>query len=309
MRGGTDWSFGGTWPFEPRWFESADGRMHYIDEGPREGRPVVLVHGNPTWGYLYRRFIPPLVAAGHRVIVPDHLGFGRSQKPGDHELYRVPRHAQRFEALLESLELEGAVLVPHDWGGSISLWWATRRPGRLAGLFILNTIAHDLSGGGHPRREPLSVPLPLRLIRTPGLGELLVQGLDALKPVMFRVGIERRDLLTPDVRRAYRDVHSSWSERAGMLVLPRELPLAPGGPVDRMNREIEAGLKRHLRDTPVQVAWGMKDLVLRPQYIDTCWLDTFPDAEVMRLEDAGHFVQEDAHERVVPSLVRFARRV
>ena len=140
VRGIVDWTFGRTWPYEPRWFESADGRMHYVDEGPRDGRPVVLVHGNPTWGYLYRNFIPPLVAAGNRVIVPDHLGFGRSEKPGEAELFRVRRHAERFDALLESLDLNGVVLVPHDWGGPISLWWATHHPGRVAGLFILNTV-------------------------------------------------------------------------------------------------------------------------------------------------------------------------
>ncbi len=76
----TDWTFGGTWPYEPQWFDSPDGRLHYVDEGPRDGKPVVMVHGNPTWGYLYRNFIPPLVDAGYRCIVPDHLGFGRSDR-------------------------------------------------------------------------------------------------------------------------------------------------------------------------------------------------------------------------------------
>lgn len=91
--------------------------MHYVDEGPRDGRPVVVVHGNPTWGYLYRNFIPALVAAGRRVIVPDHLGFGRSDKPGVADLYRVPRHAARLERVLESLDLREATVVPQDWGG------------------------------------------------------------------------------------------------------------------------------------------------------------------------------------------------
>ena len=86
----TDWTFGGLWPFEPCWFETSDGRMHYVDEGPRHGRPIVLVHGNPTWGFLYRDFIGPLTQAGHRAIVPDHLGFGRSDKPADPQLYPHP---------------------------------------------------------------------------------------------------------------------------------------------------------------------------------------------------------------------------
>jgi pimeloyl-ACP methyl ester carboxylesterase len=144
-----DWTFDGTWPYEPQWFDSPDGRMHYVDVGPRDGRPVVLVHGNPTWGYLYRNFIPALVEAGHRAIVPDHLGFGRSDKLADPELYRVPRHARRLDALLELLDLRGATVVPQDWGGPIGLYWATRHPERVAGLFILNTYAHGF------RREAL----------------------------------------------------------------------------------------------------------------------------------------------------------
>ena len=306
MRGVADWTFDGTWPFQPRWFESADGRMHYVDEGPRSGRPVMLVHGNPTWGYLYREFIPALVAGGNRAIVPDHLGFGRSDKPRGPELYRVPRHARRLEALLESLDLKAAVLVPHDWGGPIGLFWATRHPHRVDGLFLINTLAHGFRREMLPAgKRKLPLPLPLHLFRTPGVGELLVQGLDAFKPLVFRLGIERKERLTPTVRRAYRDVHSGWAERAAMLMLPREIPIQAGGPVNDMNGEIEALLRQHFRSKPVRIVWGMKDRVLLPSYVDILWLDTFPSAEVTRIDDAGHFVQEDAHERIVPELTGF----
>lgn len=141
-----DWNFGGQWPYEPRFFDSAEGRLHYVDEGNRDSDPVVLVHGNPTWGFLYRHFIPPLIDAGHRVIVPDHLGFGRSDKPSDPELYRIPRHVARLNALLESLDLRGATLVPQDWGGPIGLSWAVAHPERVARLFILNTYAQRPPG-------------------------------------------------------------------------------------------------------------------------------------------------------------------
>ena len=157
-----DWTFGGAWPFRPRWFASRDGRMHYIDGGPHHGRPVVLVHGNPTWGFIYRNFVGPLAAAGHRVIVPDHFGFGRSDKPNDPAVYTVPRHVERFGALLESLGLRGATVVPQDWGGPIGLSWAVAHPERVERLFILNTFA---------RRPPYpaSVSLSLSL----GTGHLL----------------------------------------------------------------------------------------------------------------------------------------
>lgn len=306
MRRPVDWSFDGSWPYEPLWFRTPDGLLHYVDEGPRDGRPIVLVHGNPTWGYLFRRFIPALVAAGHRVIVPDHLGFGRSEKPAAPDVYGVSRHAGRLEDLLDSLDLDGAVLAPHDWGGPISLRWAGRHPNRVAGLFILNTLAHavgpeTLPGGA----EKLSLPAPLHLFRTPGLGEVLVQGLDAFKPLMFKVAIERTEALTPSVRRAYRSVHAGWSQRAGMLAFARQVPTRAGGAVNAMNLETEALLARHFGAKPARIVWGEKDLVLPPSMIDTTWLRTLPDADVSRIPEAGHFLQEDSPDRVVPELTGF----
>lgn len=294
-----DWSFGGSWPYEPRFFDTPDGRMHYVDEGPPEGRPVVMLHGNPTWGYLYRNFIPALVDAGHRAIVPDHLGFGRSDKPDEPELYRIRRHAERMEALLESLDLRDATVVPQDWGGPIGLWWATRHPERVGRLFILNTYAHRPPG-------KVSLPLPLRLFRTPGVGEVMVKGLDLFKRVfLFRAGVVHRDRLTPDVKRAYRAPHPSWSSRTPILVFPREIPAGPEGPVADLSAEIEAGLEQHFRAKPVKVVWAMKDVAFTPEMLDGLWLRTFPDADVMRIEDAGHYLQEDAHERIVPALLDF----
>jgi pimeloyl-ACP methyl ester carboxylesterase len=307
MAATTDWTFDGTWPYEPKWFDSPDGRMHYVDEGPRDGRPVVMVHGNPTWGYLYRNFIGPLVEAGHRAIVPDHLGFGRSAKPRDGELYRVPRHARRLDALLESLDLRGATVVPQDWGGPIGLYWATRHPERVDGLFVLNTYAHAFRREAlPPGKDKIPLPLPLRLFRTPLVGEVLVKGLDAFKRgFLFGQGVVHRERLTPTVKRAYRAVHAGWSDRTPILVFPREIPVTGEGPVVAMTTEIEAGLKERFRSKPVQIMWAMKDPAFLPIYLDTLWLDTFPDATVTSLEDAGHYLQEDAHERIVPELVAF----
>jgi pimeloyl-ACP methyl ester carboxylesterase len=305
-----DWTFEGTWPYQPRWFESEDGRMHYVDEGPRDSRPVVMVHGNPTWAYLYRHFIPPLAEAGYRAIVPDHLGFGRSDKPDDPGLYRVPRHARRLEALLESLDLSGATVVPQDWGGPIGLYWATRHPERVDGLFILNTYAH----GWHPEvlppgKDKVPLPLPLRLFRMPGIGEVMVKGLDGFKRgFLFGQGVVHRDRLTPVVKRAYRAPHRGWSERTPILVFPREIPVTGEGSVVEMTTEIEAGLERYFRSKPVTIAWAMKDVAFTPDMLEGLWLRTFPDANVIRLEDAGHYLQEDAHELIVPELLRHLGR-
>jgi cis-3-alkyl-4-acyloxetan-2-one decarboxylase len=292
-----DWSFNGSWPYEPRWFESTDGRMHYVDEGPREGKPVVLLHGNPTWGYLYRHFIPPLVEAGHRAIVPDHLGFGRSDKPDQPQLYTIERHAERLDQLLESLDLSGATVVPQDWGGPIGLRWATLHPERVDRLLILNTFAHRPPG-------KVDLPLPIRLFRTPGVGEVMVKGLDLFKRVfLFRAGVMHRERLTSEVRQAYRQPHPTWSSRTPILVFPRQIPSGPEGPVSDLMAEVEQGLQQHFRSKPVRIVWAMKDIAFTPQVLEQLWLNTFPDAEVTRLEDAGHYLQEDAHERIVPVLI------
>lgn len=302
-----DWTFEGTWPYEPKWFDSPDGRMHYVDVGPSDGRPVVMVHGNPTWGYLYRNFIGPVVEAGCRAIVPDHLGFGRSDKPSDPALYTVPRHAERLEMLLESLDLSGAVVVPQDWGGPTSLYWATQHPERIAGLFILNTFAHGFRPEILPEgRDEVPLPLPLRLFRTPGVGEVMVKGLDAFKRgFLFGQGITKKERMTDVVKRAYTDVHSGWRDRTAILVFPREIPVNGEGPVVAMNTEIERRMEEHFRSKPVHICWAMKDVAFLPTYLDTLWLHTFPDAGVTRIEDAGHYLQEDAHEIITPELTRF----
>lgn len=293
-----DWTFGGAWPFQPRWFATPAGQMHYIDEGPRSGRPVVLVHGNPTWGFVYRNFVGPLTAAGHRVIVPDHLGFGRSDKPHDASLYTVSGHIERFDALLESLDLHGATVVPQDWGGPIGLSWAVAHPQRAERLFILNTFAHR-----PPWKVP--IPLPLRLFRAPGTGEVLVKGLNMfVRGFMFRAGVTHPERLTTQVRRAYLAPHSSWASRTAMLAFPRQIPSGPDGPVSELAARLEDGLRRHFAARPVAIAWGMKDPAFTPQWLQL-WLQTFPRADVLRLPDAGHYLQEDAHERIIPALLRF----
>lgn len=293
------WTFGGNWPYEPKWFESGDGRMHYVDEGPRDGRPVVMVHGNPTWGYLYRRFIAAVTDAGYRAVVLDHLGFGRSDKPDSPDLYRIPRHGDRCEALLESLDLDDATVVVQDWGGPIGLTWAARHPDRVRSLAILNTFCH------RPEAK-VGLPVPLRLFRAPGVGEVMVKGLHAFVRVfLFRAGLTHPERLTDDDKAAYLAPHRSWSTRTPVLVFPREIPAGPEGPVSDYLAEVHDRLVPAFRDKPVLVAWPMKDIAFTPDMLDELWLTDFPEAEVVRVEDAGHYIQEDAHEVVIPELLRF----
>lgn len=293
-----DWTFGGLWPYAPRWFDTPDGKVHYIDEGPRDGRPVVLVHGNPTWGFLYRDFIRPLTGAGYRVIVPDFLGFGRSDKPSDPAVYAVDRHARRLSDLLESLDLRGAVAVGQDWGGLV-YDWAAEHPERVAGLFILNTTVHI------PETK-FKVPFALHFFRAPVVGEIMVKGLMMFhKAFLFGVGVVHRERLTEVVKQAYLAPHPTWSSRTGVLAFPRAIPVRPEGPWTRYFTELEAKLSAAYRERPVRIVWAMKDPAFTSQILRGRWLRNLPQADVVELEDAGHYLQEDAHEVIVPRLLEF----
>ncbi|MGJ3245886.1 MAG: alpha/beta fold hydrolase [Elainellaceae cyanobacterium] len=294
-----DWTFGGTWPYQPRWFDSADGRMHYIDEGPRNGRPIVMVHGNPTWGYLYRHFIEAITKAGYRAIALDHLGFGRSDKPDDPKLYQIPRHGDRCEALLESLNLRDATIIVQDWGGPIGLTWAARHPDRVSSLVVLNTFVHRPSG-----KVPL--PLPLRLFRTPIIGEVMVKGLHAfVRFFLFKDGLVYPQRLGNREKAAYLAPHPTWSSRTAILTFPREIPAGPNGRISDFVAVIHDQLLSAFSHKPVFIAWPMKDVAFGPDILQNLWLQDFPNAEVMTIEDAGHYIQEDAYEKVIPQLLSF----
>jgi haloalkane dehalogenase len=300
-RASIDWTFGGTWPYAPRWFDSRDGRMHYVDEGPRDARPIVMVHGNPTWSYLYRRFIAAAVAAGFRAIALDHLGFGRSDKPVVAELYRIPRHAERLDALLEALDLHDATVVVQDWGGPIGLAWAARHPERVRSLAIFNTFAHRPPG-------KVRLPLPIRLFRAPGVGEVMVKGMHAFVRVfLFGAGVTHPERLGPRERAAYLAPHPRWADRTAILVFPREIPAGPAGPVSDFVADIHARLVPAFGAKPVFIAWPMKDVAFTPDMLEGLWLADFPHAQVLRIADAGHYIQEDAHEQVIPPLLAFLR--
>jgi haloalkane dehalogenase len=143
----------------------------------------------------------------------------------------------------------------------------------------------------------------------PGVGELMVKRLDLFKRVfLFRAGVLRRDRLTPAVKRAYRAPHPTAASRTPILVFPREIPSGPSGPVSDLCADIEEQLKLHFRDKPVGIAWALKDIAFSEQALEQLWLKTVPDAEVLRLPDAGHYLQEDAHERIVPALIEHLGR-
>lgn len=284
------------YPFAPRWFDTPDGRMHYVDEGA--GPPVVLVHGTPAWSYLWRRLIPALVTAGHRVIAADHLGFGLSDKAGDAGAtreagYRPEDHARRLAALLDSLALREITLVVHDYGGPIGLSYALDHPERVARLVVLNTWMWRLDGDARIAKGAKVAGGPL--------GRLLYTRLNASPRWLVPSAFADRSRLDAATHRHYLAPFPTPASRLPLWILAREL-LGSGAWYDALwARRERLGAK------PALLLWGMKDPTFGPAYLSR-WRDALPDATVEELPDAGHFVQEEAAEAVASRVLAFLGR-
>jgi pimeloyl-ACP methyl ester carboxylesterase len=286
-----------TAPATRGWVETDGVRLHVVDEGA--GEPVVMLHGNPTSSHLWRNFVPPLVAAGYRAVAPDQLGFGSSDKPSDWRVYSYERHVRHFAAVVDELRLDDVTLVVHDWGGPIALAWAVEHPERVRRLVVLNTVGWPPPPGRRPS-------LGYRVLAAPILGDVLVRGAHAV----VRYALLRRLLTRPIPERdraGYLNAQPSWASRAGILAAIRHsVEVVHGGPArDRLER-VGARLDR-LADKPTLIVWGMRDPILKPTLLRR-WRERFPQADVHELDDASHFLQEDAHERIVPILLDFLER-
>ncbi|MGQ9925317.1 MAG: alpha/beta fold hydrolase [Chloroflexaceae bacterium] len=275
------------YPFRTRRLAVPGGVLSYVDEGA--GPPVVLLHGNPTWSFYYRRLISGL-RDDHRVIVPDHMGCGLSDKPQTYP-YTLSTHIANLDRLLSYLDLGQIDLVVHDWGGPIGLGWAVTHPERVRRLVVLNTAAF------------LSPRLPWRIAvcRYPFFGDLAVRGLNAFALGGTLMAVERP--MRPEVRYGYLLPYRSWRDRVAIQGFVRDIPMHPGHPtwavVDAIDRDL-AALRKH----PLLILWGGKDWCFTDHFL-AGWLERFPAAEALRFDDAGHYVLEDAHEEIVPRVQRF----
>ncbi len=271
-------------------------RLHYIDEG--QGDPVVMLHGNPTWSFLYRNLIESLRrGTAHRVIVPDHIGCGLSEKPDDSRYaYTLENRVDDLEALLEYLGLDRELtLVLHDWGGMIGMAFAARHPERIARLVVTNTAAFHL---------PASKRLPrvLAFCRRSPLAPLLVRGGNAFCHGTALIGCKRRRM-PRDVWRAYVYPYDSWSNRIAVLRFVQDIPLARGDRSYDLVSWVQERLHR-LESIPMLILWGMKDFVFDHHFLEE-WERRFPAARVHRFPQAGHYLFEDEAESITPLLQQF----
>lgn len=282
--------FKSLYPFASNWLELDGLRYHYLDEGLRDAPPVVLLHGNPTWSFYYRHLIPPL-SQTHRVIVPDHMGCGLSDKPQDYP-YTLAQHIKNLERLLAHLALERVSLVLHDWGGVIGMGYAMRHPEKIARLVIFNTAAFVL---------PL-IPKRIRICRPNLFGSIIVRGLNAFARLATFMAVNRP--MSPEVRRGYLAPYNNWRNRIAIHRFVQDIPLETDHPTRPLLVEIEASLAQ-FRHHPMLIIWGAKDFCFTERDFLAEWRKRFPEAEHHVLQDAGHYVVEDAHERIAPWLVGF----
>ena len=283
------------YPFTPKSFVHPDGlTQSTLDEGPRDGEVVVMLHGNPSWSYYWRKLVLGL-RDKYRCIVPDHMGMGLSDKPADGNYeYTLQSRIDDLDRLLDALGITGPVtLAVHDWGGMIGFGWALKHSARVRRLVILNTGSFPL-----PAAKPL--PWQIRLGRTPA-GTALIRGMNA-----FASGAARDGVVTPmpaDVRRAFEAPYDSWSNRISTLRFVQDIPLKPG---DRAWTLVEAAGRKlpEYADRPAFLGWGLRDFVFDVHFLDG-FRAALPNAEQHVFEDAGHYVLEDKADVLVPAIRRF----
>jgi pimeloyl-ACP methyl ester carboxylesterase len=287
-------TFAGTWPFRARYHDGAGFRMHYVEEGA--GDPIVCLHGEPTWGYLYRRFIPRLARLG-RVVVPDHMGFGKSATPQDRD-YSIRAHIDNLESLLDHLKLRDITFVAQDWGGPIATGFALRHPERVKRLCFMNT--------GVPGRPPAGTKTVadfpwFKWVQTEESRVVLLNLGATILSVMKRIGFERASHVDETWVRAYAAPFPTPADCKGAL----QFPACIGAP------ETTAAILEHARNLPALAAkpamyvHGEADRAIPTEMSVGAFRSTWPKGPVVTLPGVGHFIQEDAPETACALIEQF----
>ena len=276
------------WPWSPPYVEVDGLRIHYVDEGPPDAPPIVLMHGEPTWSYLYRKMIPPLVAAGHRVLAPDLVGFGRSDKPSRRADYTYARHVAWMTAWLEQVDARRATLFGQDWGGLIGLRLVAAAPDRFDRVVASNTY---LPTGDQ------------RVGRAFHIWRLFSQWVPRL-PVGRIVASGCVRGLSQAARDAYDAPFPRERYKAGARQFPALVPVRPDDPESQANRRAWQVLSEWQK--PFLTAFASRDPITRGA--DRRLQENIPGASGQphtTIHKAGHFIQEDAGEELAGVIAAF----
>ncbi|MBL8742263.1 MAG: alpha/beta fold hydrolase [Myxococcales bacterium] len=283
------WLDRGLYPFAPRSFATPAGTMRYVDVG--RGRPVVISHGTPSWSFEWREVIARL-AESHRVIVPDHLGFGLSDKPADVSVLTPRAHAERLASLVRSLDVSGAILVGHDFGGPIGVAALLSERQRYSALVLSNTWLWSLAERADVRR--LS-----RLVASP-IGKLLYLGLNASPRWIVPAAFGDKSRLTPAVHRHYTAPFPRWSAR----LAPWKLGVELHGSAEFY--EESWARRNELAALPARIVWGEADPTFGAAELERL-ASALPEATIERLPGVGHFTAEEAAPALVAAVQSLSR--
>jgi haloalkane dehalogenase len=306
------------YPFTSR-FATVDGvRLHYLDEG--EGPIVWMMHGMPTWSYLYRKLIPPLVRAGYRCFVPDLMGFGLSDKPDDEQVHSVQRHVAMMTGLIEQLGLCDMVVMGQDWGGPISLRYAIEHKDNVRGLVILNTFVQRFPANRRERcqRDIITSPLPKVynfLFKSGAFSSFVVKRLDVFRKFVWlgwrsgnpskALGAGFRRPVDPRAMANYLEPHNTPGKRAAMAAFAKQIP----DRADHPNTDYIDAIRTALEcwDVPALVVWPDGDMAWKPDEGERI-ARLLPCAEYHLVRNAGHYLQEDAGDELALRVLQFLRR-
>ena len=297
-------TFNGSWPFKPNFFKGNGFLQHFVDEGPRDASPIIMLHGEPTWGYIYRKFIPALSKENH-IIVPDHMGFGKSETPQDKE-YTLKTHVENLSNLIEFLDLKNITFVGQDWGGPIIGAYSIRNIKNVKSYFLINTLF------GYSREErPQSLSPWFKWIKKHYddktldgiLGELGSTVLSVMKIPNFT----NSEVIDDDWINAYSSQFPDRASCKGAINFPLDALL------NRMVPYILEGFKlgdlKSLCSKPAFLAYGMQDRAIEPDYAIRDFKALFPNAKVFKLPNAGHYSQEDEPEVLINLIKDFVKEI
>jgi haloalkane dehalogenase len=301
-----DATFGGTFPFAPHDTDAAGFRMHYVDEGPRGGDVLLCLHGEPTWGYYFRHLIRAL-SPTHRVVVPDHMGFGKSETPSDRS-YWLQDHIDNLEAFVLALDLTGITLVLHDFGGPVGMGLAARHPDRIRRVISVNGPTAFGQADLIDRFTANALAAPwfrwIAAAEANGtLGRVLEQlGFNILSTLKLN-GFENNAIITDDWIAAYAAPFATPAECLGAIGWAKGVATGahrfemPGHAADRM-----------IRGKPALAIWGEADRTLQAEHFLPLFTAIFPTADVRRLASVGHYALEDNPKAIIALVSDFLRQ-
>ena len=293
-------TFNGSWNYEPKFCTESGFRQHYVDEG--EGEVVVCLHGEPTWGYLYRNMIDPL-AEEFRVVVPDHMGFGKSETPQDRD-YTLKSHTENLSRLIESLDLDNITFVMQDWGGPIGTAYTVRNPERVSRLVYMNTLA------GYGR-----VPDDIQKIQDSRWFKWIGEGLEngrteavlrnagsTVVSIMKLLGVSSK-VIDQTWIEAYSSPFPDYESSIGAYEFPIDAYLG------RIGEYVLEGLQgvEDLTSKPAILLEGLEDYAIPPEFAMAEFMSLWPSSPGIKLPGVGHFCQEDAPEILVASILQFLK--